>query len=92
MDNVGIELVEGYPRTSQDSNAIENAWAILKERLDETMPVRLEGRDAFVRRLNLAVAWANRHRADQLKYLSINQKERADDCLAQRPPGGRTKW
>lgn len=92
LGNVGLQLVEGYPRTSQDFNAIENAWAILKGRLDETMPVRLEYRDDFEKRLKLAVAWVNRNRADQLRYLSTNQKERAADCLAQKPSGGRTKW
>jgi hypothetical protein len=92
LDNVGLQLVEGYPRTSQDLNAIENAWDILKKRLDETMPVRLERRDDFEKRLKLAVAWVSRNRADQLRYPSTNQKERASDCLAQKPPGGRTKW
>ena len=87
-----LKLVDGYPRSSQDFNAIENAWAILKERLDETVPVNLESREDFVKRLKAAVRWANKHRADQLWYLSTNQKKRADDCLAQEPPGGRTKW
>ena len=77
---------------SQDFNAIENVWAILKEHLDETQPVALEGRDAFIKRLFAAVKWANKHRADQLRKLSTNQKQRADECLAQKPPGGRTSW
>ena len=67
--------MDGYPRSSQDFNAIENAWAILKERLDETVPVNLESREDFVKRLKAAVRWANKHRADQLWYLSTNQKK-----------------
>ena len=92
LDTVGLELVEDYPRCSQDFNAIENVWAILKDRLGETMPIHLESRGDFVKRLGLAVIWLNRNRADQLRYLSTNQKERANACLAQKPPGGRTKW
>jgi hypothetical protein len=79
-------------KCSQDPNSIENAWAILRERLDETQPVTLESRGEFVKRLFAAVRWANRDRAEQLWKLSTNQKERADACLAQKPPGGRTKF
>jgi hypothetical protein len=92
LEKVGLKLVDPYPKVSQDFNAIESVWKVLKDRLDETMPVQNEGRDAFVARLKLAVKWVNKHRSDQLWYLSTNQKERARDCLAQKPPGGRTKW
>ena len=88
----GLQLVEEFPRCSQDFNAIENAWKILKDRLDETVPVELERRDSFITRLNAAVRWMNRTRRDQLRYLSDNQKERADECLAKDPKGGRTQW
>ena len=86
-----LKLVD-FPKCSQDFNAIENVWAILKARLAETQPTALEHRDEFVKRLESAVRWANKHRADQLWHLSTNQVERADACLAQKPPGGRTKW
>lgn len=92
LTKANLKLVEGFPKCSQDFNAMENAWCILKERLDDTMPAELEGRDDFVKRLHSAVKWANKHRADQLWYMSTNQKERAEDCLSQQPPGGRTKW
>ena len=81
-----------YPKVSQDFNAIENAWKILRERLDETMPQELERRDAFITRMISAVKWINQHRKDQLWPLSTNQKERAEECLKQKPPGGRTRW
>ena len=92
LDRCGLKLVEDYPRVSQDFNAIENAWAILRERLDQTCPVEMESRCDFVRRLRAAVRWTNTHRSEQLWYLSTNQKERAADCLTSMPPGARTKW
>jgi len=92
LDKINLKLVENYPKCSQDFNAIENVWAILKERLDKTMPVHLEGREDFIKRLKAAVRWANEYRSEQLWYLSTNQKERAQDCLQQKPPGGRTKF
>ena len=92
ITKAGFQLVEDYPRCSQDFNAIENCWKLLKERLLETMPRQLEHRDAFIRRLRSAVAWLNRHKSEELWYLSTNQKERARDCLSAVPPGGRTKW
>ena len=87
-----LKLVDGYPKVSQDFNAIENAWAIMKERLAETQPTTLEGREDFIKRLHAAVAWMNKNRSAQLRALSTNQKERANDCLAMKPPGGRTRW
>ena len=92
LNRCGLQLVDGYPKVSQDFNAIENAWAILRERLDETCPVDLETRGDFVKRLRAAVRWANTHRSDQLWMLSTNQKKRATECLASTPPGARTKW
>jgi hypothetical protein len=92
LTKTSLKLLEGYPKVSQDFNAIENAWAILKERLDQTMPVKLETRADFVIRLRAAVKWANQCRSEQLWYLSTNQKERAEECLANKPPGGRTKF
>lgn len=92
LQQVGLTLVEDYPVSSQDFNAMENVWFILKQRLDETMPTHLESRDDFIKRLKAAVSWANRNRAERLWYLCTNQKERADDCLAMKPKGSRTKW
>ena len=92
LEKIGLPLVEGYPVSSQDFNAMENVWFLLKQRLDETMPVRLESRCDFIVRLKSAVAWANRNRGDHLWYLCTNQKERVEDCLTTKPAGGRTKW
>ena len=92
LSKADLKLVDSYPRCSQDFNAIENAWKLVRDRLDETMPTGLEHRDEFVKRLNSAVRWINHNRSEQLWRLSTNQKKRADACLAQDPPGGRTKY
>ena len=42
MNRCGMKLVGEFPKVSHDFNAIENAWAISRERLDETCPVELE--------------------------------------------------
>ena len=90
LKDIGIELVQGYPRVSQDFNAIENCWKLLRDRLSETLPRGLESRKAFINRLHQAVSWVNRTQKDQLWYLARNQKERCRDCLLLK--GGRTKW
>ena len=91
LDFANLKLVD-FPKCSQDVNAIENAWGMLKDRLYETMPDTLETRAAFIKRLHAAVKWINKHKGERLWYLSTNQKERADECLGQTPPGGRTSW
>ena len=53
-------LVPGYPRVSQDFNAIENVWKLLRDRLFETLPKTFEKREAFVARLKEAVKGLNR--------------------------------
>ena len=92
LEKINLPLVEGYPVSSQDFNAMENVWAILKQRLDQTVPTILESRDNFVKRLKSAVLWANTTRSDQLWKLCTDQKERATACLETKPPGGRTRF
>ena len=92
LSKTPLTLVDPYPTRSQDFNAMENAWFTLKQRLDETRPIKLEGRDEFIARLGAAVRWVNKNKAKHLWYISTNQKERADECLAMKPPGGRTSW
>jgi hypothetical protein len=82
LEQLGVALVEDYPRVSQDFfNAIENAWKLLRERLSDTLPMGLEKREAFIFRLRSAVTWLNRSRRKELWYLARNQKERCRDCL-----------
>jgi hypothetical protein len=87
-----VELVQGYPRSSQDFNAIENVWKLLREELNETLPVGLEDRGDFIIRLNKAVQCMNRKRKAEIEVLSRNQRQRCKDCLETKPCGGRTKW
>ena len=85
-----VELVPDYPKCSQDLNAIENAWKVLRERLEATLPVGLEYRDDFIVRLKNAVRWINANRYDQLLHFCRNQKERATELLSLK--GGRTSF
>ena len=87
---LSVRVIDDYPKCSQDLNAFENAWKLLRERLDETMPQALEGRAEFVPRLRAAVRWLNANRAAQLWKFCTNQKERADEVIRLR--GGRTSW
>jgi hypothetical protein len=87
---VGVELVQDYPRCSQDFNAIENAWDLLRKRLDTTLPTRLEDRSSFINRLHEAVRFVNKYRKNRLEELSRNQKVRCLEC--QELDGGRTSW
>ena len=92
FEKLELELLPGYPRVSQDFNAIENCWKLLRERLDETRSRGVESRDDFVVRLKTAVAWLNRHRRAQIAKYATNQKVRCRECLATKPKGGRTSW
>ena len=89
MKDNGIELLESYPKCSQDLNVIETAWRELRARLADTEPVQMESREDFLKRLRLAVAWVNRNRSDCLGNLCFAQQDRARDVKEQK--GGRTK-
>ena len=92
LRRIHVNLVQRYPKCSQDFNPIENAWDVVKDRLDETIPKKMETRDEFIHRYMSAVKWVNKHQAERLWDYCTNQKERARDCLANNPPGGRTRW
>lgn len=89
MDANGFNLLEHYPKCSQDLNPIETAWRELRARLYVTQPVGRESRVAFIRRLRTAVAWLNVNRTAYFAQLCSSQKERARDV--QKQMGGRTK-
>jgi hypothetical protein len=90
LKEIGVKVVNQHAPYSQDLNPIENAWKVLKDRLNETMPTHLEPRDQFIVRMRTAVHWINEHRQDQLKYFANNMKERAR--AVQENDGGRTHW
>ena len=90
--DVGLQLVKGFCKYSQDLNAIENAWGLLRQRTDVTTPMGRtpETRKAFVARLRNAIRYINVNYGGYLRYICNNQKERADDVEEQE--GGRTEW
>lgn len=87
----GIALVKQYPPCSQDLNPVENCWNILRTRLAETQPTRIEGRESFIKRLEEAVRWMNTEKSDSLKNLCMDQKDRARRLLGAKPPGSRIR-
>ena len=90
MREIGVKLSESYPKCSQDLNSIETAWREIRARLDDTEPQEMESRKAFVRRLRNAVSWVNRNRAEVLKKLCEDQKDRAKELLDRK--GSRTSY
>ena len=90
MREVGIQLSDRHPKHSADLNPIENVWALLRARLDDTMPAATECRAAFVARLRAATAWVSRNHRDAMLHLAGNMKERARDV--QECAGHRTSW
>lgn len=91
MEDENIELLEDFPKCSQDLNPIEVAWREVKARMDDTLPSKSEARVGFIRRLHRAVAWVNANRANYLWHLCHAQKEWAKDVCQAKPPGARTK-
>ena len=89
MVKVGVELLENYPKCSQDLNPIETAWRELRARLADTQPTQRETRDSFIQRLRRAVAWINANRVEYLYHLGHCQVQWADDIL--KVKGSRTK-
>ena len=88
MLDVGICLLENFPKCSQDLNPIEVAWREVRARLAATEPTAFENRARFIARLRNAVAWVNQNRAGYLRYICSAQKEWAQDVLDQK--GART--
>ena len=91
MEDQHIELLEDFPKCSQDLNPCEIAWREVKARLNDTMPVSLETRPEFIQRLRAAVAWVNKNRAEYLLQICTSQKAWTKDVLTSSPPGFRTR-
>ena len=69
---------------------MENVWALLRARLNDTKPARREGRAAFLVRLRSAVAWVNTTHRRALVALGSKRKERASTVLDN--GGHHTSW
>ena len=90
LRKLSVEVISDYPKCSQDLNAIENAWNVLRQRLDVTVPTEVESRADFLVRLRAAVDWVNAHRSEQRLKFCTHQKERAVEVLLR--GGGRTSF
>ena len=73
-----------------DLNAIENVWNLLRERLQETVPVQIESLEEFLVRWRRAVIWLSENCAHQLLKYCSNQKDRAQDV--KNLWGAKGKW
>jgi transposase len=74
----GFRTVEKVPPNSPDLNPIENAWALLGERMKDTDPEELESVQAFKTRTDNAVRWLNRNKRNEL----VNMVESTQRGLA----------
>ena len=88
LRKLSVEVISDYPKCSQDLHAIENAWGVVRQRLDATVPTGMESRGGILIRFRAAVNWVNAHRSAQLWKFCTDEKERAAEVLLRE--GGRT--
>ena len=90
LEKAGFSVVDNFPVSSPDLNAIEGWWHRMKRRLDETAPTEMETRSEFLVRLRRIVHWLNENAAGDALALAQNQKERAK--AVQELNGAQCKW
>ena len=83
-------VVEQFPKSSPDLNAIEGIWKLLRDRLHSTDPAEFESRAQFLVRLRRAVNWLNDTQSEMMLTLCTNQKVRAK--AVKELKGARCKW
>ena len=59
LRRAGFQIVENYPKSSPDLNAIEGMWNLVRQKLQKTEPTEFENRTQFLARLRLCVNWLN---------------------------------
>ena len=91
LREAGCEVIGDYPKSSPDLNAIEEAWILVRQRLERTEPVDFECRPAFVARLRRCVNWLKESQGGALLTIYTNQKLRAKDVI-DLEGGAKTKW
>ena len=88
----GCRVVQQFPKSSPDLNAIEGWWHRLRQRLEDTAPRTMESRPDLLVWLRRTAHWMNDHcRADAL-HLATNQKERANQVVGPELGGANTRW
>ena len=90
MREAGRTVVQDFPKSSPDLNAIEGAGHLLRQRLEQTEPDEVEGRAEFLARLRGTVRWLNEDQAEALQEMRWNQRKRAADVLELN--GAKTEW
>ena len=65
MREIGVQLLESYPKCGQDLKPIAAVWCEIRARLNDTEPQKMEARKVFLQRLRNAVAWGQ-HQPQQL--------------------------
>ena len=86
----GFHVLKNYPKCSPDLNAIEGWWRRLRQRLEETAPVKCEKRAEFLKRLRRTVTWLNANCRAEGRTLCCNQKDRANRVLLLK--GAKREW
>ena len=86
----GFDVLENFPKSSPDLNAIEGWWHRLRDRLEHTAPTAMETRGAFLARLRRTVHWMNEHWHEDALALATNQKDRA--ARVRDLQGARCEW
>ena len=90
LEAAGCPVLENYPKSSPDLNAIEGVWQLIKDRMVETEPEAIETRAEFLARLRRQVHWLNDTKHDLLLKLCTNQKVRGREVALLL--GAKCKW
>ena len=90
LRQAGCQVMDDYPKSSPDLNAIEEVWNMMRQRLESTEPVDFEDRPAFLARLRRCVNWLNEKQGDALLTACTNQKDRTKYVIKLK--GAMAKW
>ena len=90
VKEAGFTRGEQLPPNSPDFNPIENAWAVLNDRLGETDPGTLEKWDSFKIRVANAMRRVNENKAEQMENMVRSMPRRLAECLTLK--GARTGY
>ena len=91
LRKAGLDVLDNFPKSSPDLNAIECWWHRLRQKLLENDPVEFEGRPEFLKRLRRTVTWLNDNAGDEGVHVATNLKERASE-VQQKQKGARCRW